>query len=506
MGALAELFAASGRTVRGSDAAAYPPMSTRLEAAGIEILDGYDAAHLDPPADLTVIGNAAVPTHPEAAAARERGLVQASFPEALGHVFLAGRRPVVVAGTHGKTTTTGLMTHVFREAGLDPGFLVGGVMAGDEATSGLGTGPHFVVEGDEYDAAYFDKRPKMLLYRPQAAVVTSLEFDHADIYDDWDDYRDGLRDVRRAASRMPSGGHLVLWGDDPDVRALAAHTPARVTFYGDGPRLHGLGARRRAEPRAASPSASSRPQGEADVSCRSAAPSTATTRSPSPRVALGEGIPLATVAARARHVPRHGPPAGAEGRARRRARRRRLRAPPDGRRRDDPGRPRALGEPVRSVAEVPAGASLPSSSRAPTRRAARPSRRATARPSTPPTARSSRPRRSATTTTPTTFSTPRRSSEPSPRAARPPRPTPSADALLPDLVAVLRPGDVALVMSNGSFDGLVGRLVAAPRSRDAPMPAPVLARPARRRPAPARGIVSLVPSLTEALWRARARR
>ena len=164
MGALAELFAASGRRVRGSDAAAYPPMSTRLAACGIEILDGYDAAHLAPSAgrpapDLTVVGNAAIPTHVEAAAAREAGLVQASFPEALAHVFLAGRRPVVVAGTHGKTTTTGLLTHVLREAGLDPGFLVGGVMVGDEATAALGTGRHFVVEGDEYDAAYFDKRP-----------------------------------------------------------------------------------------------------------------------------------------------------------------------------------------------------------------------------------------------------------------------------------------------------------------------------------------------------------
>jgi UDP-N-acetylmuramate: L-alanyl-gamma-D-glutamyl-meso-diaminopimelate ligase len=233
MGALAELFAEAGYDVRGSDAAAYPPMSTQLAAAGITVLDGYDAAHLEPPPDLTVVGNACTPTHPEAAAARERGLAQASFPEALAHYFLAARRPVVIAGTHGKTTTTGLMTHVLRTAGLDPGFLVGGVLVGEEATSGLGSGPHVVVEGDEYDAAYFDKRPKMLLYRPQVAVVTSMEFDHADIYDDWEDYRAAFRAF--VALVPADGGHLVLNGDDPDVRALAPDASARVTFYGDGP-------------------------------------------------------------------------------------------------------------------------------------------------------------------------------------------------------------------------------------------------------------------------------
>ena len=347
MGALAELFAASGRAVRGSDAAAYPPMSTRLEAAGIEILDGYDAAHLDDAADLTVVGNAAVPTHPEAAAARERGLVQASFPEALGHVFLAGRRPVVVAGTHGKTTTTGLMTHVLRAAGLDPGFLVGGVMTGSEATSGLGTGPHFVVEGDEYDAAYFDKRPKMLLYRPQVAVVTSLEFDHADIYDDWDDYRTAFETFVGLLPDAAAGGHLVLWGDSPDVRALAAHTSARVTFYGDGPDCP-------VSARDARPAEGGQhvrlvtPQGEADVDLPLGGAFNRHNALAVAAVALGEGVPLDVRRARARHVPRHGAPAGAEGRARRRARRRRLRAPPDGRRGDHPGRPRALGVAVRA--------------------------------------------------------------------------------------------------------------------------------------------------------------
>ena len=229
MGALAELMAEAGYDVRGSDEAAYPPMSTRLEAAGIPVLEGYDAAHLEPAPDLVVVGNACTPTHPEAAAAREREMTQASLPETLAHLFLSTRQPAVVAGTHGKTTTTGMLVHVLRSAGLDPGFLVGGVLVGDERTAGLGTGRVFCVEGDEYDAAYFDKRPKMILYRPHRAVVTSLEFDHADIYSDWDEYR---RAFHAFAALPPPDGLLVLNGEDKEVRKLAKRTWARVRLYG----------------------------------------------------------------------------------------------------------------------------------------------------------------------------------------------------------------------------------------------------------------------------------
>ena len=230
MGALAELLHEAGYEVAGSDEAAYPPMSTRLAARGIRVDEGYSATHLDPMPDLVVVGNAAIPTHPEAAAARERGMVQASLPEALAHLFLAQRRPAVIAGTHGKTTTTGLLTHVLREAGHDPGFLVGGVMVGEERTSALGSGPVFCVEGDEYDAAYFDKRPKMILYRPHRAVVTSLEFDHADIYRDWGEYK---RAFHAFAALPPPDGLLVLNGEDREVRALAERTWARVRLYGE---------------------------------------------------------------------------------------------------------------------------------------------------------------------------------------------------------------------------------------------------------------------------------
>ncbi|RMH61113.1 MAG: UDP-N-acetylmuramate:L-alanyl-gamma-D-glutamyl-meso-diaminopimelate ligase [Bacteroidetes bacterium] len=229
MGSLAGLFQQAGYRVRGADQAAYPPMSTRLAAMGITVLEGYDPAHLDPAPDLVVVGNACTPTHPEAAYARNHGLAQQSFPEALAHFFIRDRRSLVVAGTHGKTTTTGMLVHVLREAGLDPGFLVGGVMTGLETSYAVGTGPHFVVEGDEYDSAYFDKRPKFMHYRPTSAIVTSMEFDHADIYADWADYRTAFEAF---AGTVPPEGLLVLCADDPAVRALAGHTSARVQTYG----------------------------------------------------------------------------------------------------------------------------------------------------------------------------------------------------------------------------------------------------------------------------------
>mgnify|MGYP006428133655 CR=1 FL=1 len=243
MGALAGLFRQAGYDVRGTDEAAYPPMSTHLAAQDIPVLEGYDPAHLDPPPDLTVVGNACRPTHPEAAAARERGLVQQSFPEALGHFFLgADRQSVVVAGTHGKTTTTGLLVHTLHHAGVDAGFLVGGVMQNTGRSYHLGTDAPFVVEGDEYDSAYFDKRPKFMHYRPTTALVSSVEFDHADIYADGADYR---RAFETFVGTVEADGLLALCADAPDVRALAAHTDAPVRTYGlaDGADVRATGVR-----------------------------------------------------------------------------------------------------------------------------------------------------------------------------------------------------------------------------------------------------------------------
>jgi UDP-N-acetylmuramate: L-alanyl-gamma-D-glutamyl-meso-diaminopimelate ligase len=230
MGALAGLFTQAGYDVRGADDGAYPPMSTHLAEQGIPVLDGYDPSHLSPPPDLTVVGNACTPTHPEATVAREERLPQHSFPEALAHCFLTdARRPLVVTGTHGKTTTTGLLVHLLRHADVDPSFLIGGVMQDTNQSYALGTGAPFVIEGDEYDSAYFDKQPKFLHYQPQRAVVTSLEFDHADIFEDEADYRRAFEDF---VGLLPSDGLLALCGDAPEVRSLTAHTDATVRTYG----------------------------------------------------------------------------------------------------------------------------------------------------------------------------------------------------------------------------------------------------------------------------------
>lgn len=230
MGALAGLFQQAGYTVRGSDESIYPPMSTHLANRGIPVLEGYDPAHLDPPPDLVIVGNACTPTHPEAAYAREHPLVQQSFPEALAHCFLPDRRSIIVAGTHGKTTTTGLLVHTLQTAGADPGYLIGGVMQNTGASYNLGTDQPFVVEGDEYDSAYFDKRPKFMHYGPDRAIVTSLEFDHADIYGSRDDYRQAFEAF--VGTLDARDGILALCGDDPDVSALADHTDARARTFG----------------------------------------------------------------------------------------------------------------------------------------------------------------------------------------------------------------------------------------------------------------------------------
>lgn len=229
MGSLAGLLKAAGYNVRGADQNVYPPMSTRLANDGIPVLQGYDPAHLAPPPDLVIVGNACTPTHPEAAYAREHGLVQQSFPEALGHFFLKNRRSLVIAGTHGKTSTTGLVTHMLEAAGKDPGFLIGGVMQGRDTSYRVGSGPHFVVEGDEYDSAYFDKQPKFLHYQPQSAIVTSMELDHTDIYANWEVYQAAFR---KFAGLLPADGSLVLCGDHAPVAALSSHTAAQVITYG----------------------------------------------------------------------------------------------------------------------------------------------------------------------------------------------------------------------------------------------------------------------------------
>jgi len=233
MGSLAGLLAEAGHDVRGSDKAFYPPMSERLEAWGIETMQGFDPAHIAPGTDLVVVGNACRKDNPEARAAINEGYAVKSFPQILSELFLASRRSVMVAGTHGKTTTTSLIAYLLVRAGRDPGFLVGGIPLDFGKSFHLGRGEDFVVEGDEYDSAFFDKRPKFVHYRPELVVLTSVEFDHADIYPDMDAYRASFRTL---VDMIPVSGLLVACVDDPEVAALADRAACPVIRYGFGER------------------------------------------------------------------------------------------------------------------------------------------------------------------------------------------------------------------------------------------------------------------------------
>ena len=230
MGAFAGMLKASGHEVTGSDQNVYPPMSDMLRAWAIPVLTPYDPANLDiVKPDLVVIGNVIRRVNPEATEVRARRLPQMSFPAALGAFFLRDRHSVVVTGTHGKTTTTALLGHVLAVSGRDPSFLVGGVARNYDASYRLGAGPHFVVEGDEYDTAYFDKGPKFLHYRPRTAILTSVEFDHADIFRDLPHYEAAFE---RFVRLLPPDGCLAVSAAYPNALRIARATAARVVTYG----------------------------------------------------------------------------------------------------------------------------------------------------------------------------------------------------------------------------------------------------------------------------------
>ena len=233
MGSFAGMLKAAGYEVTGSDENVYPPMSDMLRAWGVDVMTPYAPENLDRARpDLVIIGNVIRRVNPEATAVRERGLPQMSFPAAMGSLILAEKHSVVVVGTHGKTTTSALMGHVLAAAGTDPTFLVGGVTLNYGANFRLGRGPHVVVEGDEYDTAYFDKGPKFLHYRARTAILTSIEFDHADIYRDMAHYESAFE---RFAATLPADGLLAVCASYPDAVALARRAAtSRVVTYARG--------------------------------------------------------------------------------------------------------------------------------------------------------------------------------------------------------------------------------------------------------------------------------
>ena len=231
MGSFAGLLRAAGHQVSGSDENVYPPMSDKLREWGIEFYTPYGAGNLwsrGSPPDLAVVGNVIRAQNPEATELRRRGIPHVSFPEALEELFLLERHAVVVAGTHGKTTTTSLLAWVLQSAGRDPSLLVGGVPLNFNEGFRLGQGPQMVLEGDEYDTAYFDKGPKFMHYRPRTAVFTGAEFDHADIYRDTAHYESAFE---KFFALLPEDGFAAACACFPNWKRLASFAKCKIESY-----------------------------------------------------------------------------------------------------------------------------------------------------------------------------------------------------------------------------------------------------------------------------------
>jgi UDP-N-acetylmuramate: L-alanyl-gamma-D-glutamyl-meso-diaminopimelate ligase len=229
MGTLAAMLKEKGFDVRGSDHNVYPPMSDFLQAQGVTLLQGYDPKHITSDLDLVVIGNAISRGNPELEEVLDRKIHYCSLPEAIRDHFLWGARSIVIAGTHGKTTTTSLTGWVLAHAGADPSVLIGGISENFDSSYRLGGGRDFVIEGDEYDSAFFDKTAKFLKYLPDIAVVNNIEYDHADIYPDLDAIRLAFQ---RFVTLIPRRGLLLLGADDPEALALRAGARCRVETFG----------------------------------------------------------------------------------------------------------------------------------------------------------------------------------------------------------------------------------------------------------------------------------
>lgn len=219
MGSLAGMLKAQGHHVTGSDKAFYPPMSDELKRLGVETYEGFDAAHLEPAPDLVIIGNATSRGNVEIEYALNKKLQFVSMPDAIREHFIRGRHSTVIAGTHGKTTTTSLMAWILETGGLEPSFLVGGVAENFAASFKVKDSKHFVVEGDEYDTAFYDKGPKFLHYLPDLVILNNIEYDHADIYPSLDAV---MKSFRLLVNLIPSQGRLIAGWDSAVVREIVS--------------------------------------------------------------------------------------------------------------------------------------------------------------------------------------------------------------------------------------------------------------------------------------------
>lgn len=229
MGALACLLKEIGYDVTGSDQHVYPPMSDFLISRGISLFEGYGAGNLNPQPDLVVVGNAVSKDNPEVQAMQALKVPYCSMPQAINRFAAAGKRQIVVTGTHGKTTTSSFIAWMLACAGLDPSFLIGGIVSDFDSNYRLGQGDYMVLEGDEYDTAYFDKGPKFLHYIPEIAVLTSVEFDHADIFNDLAHIK---QTFGRLLSGIPSQSTLLAYDQDSNVSEILPKSSCRVNMYG----------------------------------------------------------------------------------------------------------------------------------------------------------------------------------------------------------------------------------------------------------------------------------
>ncbi len=232
MGAVAAAMREQGVTVTGSDENVYPPISTFLESKGIYPISGFRSENIPPEADLLVIGNAMRRGNPEVEAVLNRKLLYFSLPEMLKHVFLLGRHNLVVTGTHGKTTTTSLLTWIFEEARLHPAYCIGGIPNNLGRGACLRDSKYFILEGDEYDTAFFDKRSKFIHYLPELVVINNIEFDHADIFRNLEEIKTSFR---RLVNIVPSEGMILINGDDPNCQEVASQAVSPVVEVGFSP-------------------------------------------------------------------------------------------------------------------------------------------------------------------------------------------------------------------------------------------------------------------------------
>src|SRR3989441_12948980 len=225
MASLAGMLQARGHRVTGSDENVYPPMSTMLASLGIPVMQGYKPEHLQPTPDCVIIGNAIPRGNAEVEETLKRRLLYRSQAEVVKEEFVRGRRSLVVAGTHGKTTTTSIAAWVMDQGGLDPTFLVGGIAQNFGASFRVTDSDYLIIEGDEYDTAYFDKGPKFMHYLPELAIVNNIEFDHADIYPDLDAIKLAFR---RFMNLAPANGKLIAGWDSSPVRELVTEIGAKL--------------------------------------------------------------------------------------------------------------------------------------------------------------------------------------------------------------------------------------------------------------------------------------